>query len=57
MSNDQITFSHDEEDWDDMQQDGFCVITGAHAEICEATDIIPRCKGDEVGCYDPLYCF
>ena len=57
MSNDQITFSHDEEDWDDMQQDGFCVITGARAEICEATDIIPRCKGDEVGCYDPLCCF
>ncbi|KAH7886575.1 hypothetical protein F5I97DRAFT_1926900 [Phlebopus sp. FC_14] len=30
-----------------LNRDGSCVITRAHNRICDASHIIPRCKGDE----------
>lgn len=49
---------NDQADWHDLdnveqdvpQQDGFCVITGYGASLCDVANIIPRYKGDEVGC-------
>ena len=31
-----------------LQQDGSCVVTNRHAEVCDAAHLISRSKGDEV---------